>query len=42
MSKYSFYYIFEDGYKIKSSTMTGAKLLLLEHNHGKLITKKKV
>ena len=39
--KKSYWYLFLDGYRIKSASMTGGKLLILEHEHGKLVRKER-
>lgn len=39
MGKASYYYLFQDGYRYKSASMSVARLLLLEHEHGKFVRK---
>lgn len=40
MNKY-YYYLFLDGTKIKTATMTGTRLAVLEFQHGKLVRKER-
>ena len=39
--KIYYYYLFLDGTKLKSATMSGNRLAVLEYQHGKLVRKER-